>query len=202
MTHYKPPECCPEGLHPPLFDISPGLKRLPRETALFGGWRAALLKRIGQPSIVYPAGPSPLSEWAADSEGDLGVMILEFWAYVLDVLSFYDARIAERTYLGTVTEAQVAKEIVDLIGHVPRPALASKVELALDADGTADPVAVPVRTRFRSEAFGSEPPQAFETMLASTIWPQRNRWTFAPWRRNEFTGPLRLNPGQAPARAR
>lgn len=200
MTHYRPPECCPDNPHPPLPAIPPGLRRLPRETAMFGGWRSALLSGLGAPLFAAPASPSPLAQWAADSEGDLGVMLIEFWAYVLDVLSFYDARIAERAYLGTANEARIAKEIVDLIGHIPRPALASAVELALHADGLADPVAVPARTRFLSEAFGSEPPQAFETPAAGTIWPQRNRWTFAPWRRPEFSVPLRLSPGESPSR--
>ena len=190
MTHYHPSACCPGPVHPPLPDIPSGLSQLPRETALFGGWRAAMLRAIGD----HPA----LAGWTADSDGDLGVMLVEAWAYVLDVLSFYDARIAERTYLGTAAEAEIAAEIVSLLGYVPRPALAATVDLVLRAEGGSDPVIVPDRTRFRSEAFGSEPPQMFEVLGEEKIWPQRNQWTFAPWRRPEFVAPLRFLPGATP----
>lgn len=200
MTHYRPPRCCPDEPHPPLFDIPPGMTALPRETALFGGWRAALLSGIAHPLLAAPERPSPLDGWTADSAGDLGVMMLEFWAYVLDVLSFYDARISERSYLGTAQDQVVTKEIVDLLGHVPRPALAARVELALEVAGHADPVALAARTKFRSEAFAGEPPQAFEALDVATLWPQRNKWAFAPWRRPEFTAPLRLRAGEAPSR--
>lgn len=191
MTHYHPPACCPDPAHPPLPDIATGLSSLPRETALFGGWRAAMLRELGN----YPA----LAGWTADSQGDLGVMLVEAWAYVLDVLSFYDARIAERAYIGTAAEAEIAAEIVGLLGYVPRPAMAAIVDLVLRAGGASDPVAVPDRTRFRSEAFGSEPPQMFELLGAAQIWPQRNQWTFAPWRRPEFAAPLRFHAGGAPS---
>ncbi|MEA3262342.1 MAG: hypothetical protein U9R07_02535 [Pseudomonadota bacterium] len=190
MTHYHPPACCPGPDHPPLPDIASGLRQLPRETALFGGWRAAMLRAIGD----HPA----LAGWTADSAGDLGVMLIEAWAYVLDVLSFYDARIAERTFLGTAAEAEIAAEIVGLLGYVPRPALAATVDLVLRAEGGSDPVTVPDRTRFRSEAFGTEPPQVFEVLSQQQIWPQRNQWTFAPWRRPEFTAPLRFLRGASP----
>ena len=34
----------------------------------------------------------------ATATRDLGVMLLEAWAYVLDITGFYDARVAERAY--------------------------------------------------------------------------------------------------------
>lgn len=162
-----------------------------RQIAAFPQWRAALLAAINR--------DGPLGGWTADRPGDLGVMLLEFWAYVLDVTAFYDARLAERAYLATAQEADIVGEVVALLGYTPRPALAASVRLALEADG-ADPVAVPERTGFRSEAFGSEPPQVFETMAAATIWPQRNSWALAPYRPDLFDGTLRFLPGEAPSR--
>ena len=95
-------------------------------------------------------------------------MLLEFWAYILDVTGFYDARIAERSYLATAPDAETLARIVRLVGYRPRPAMAARVLLALEADD-ADPVAVPAGTAFRSEPFDDEPPQVFELLDPATI---------------------------------
>lgn len=167
------------------------MSTLARQTATFAGWRAAMLGRIQE----HPE----LKKWTADRDGDLGVMLLELWAYVLDVTSFYDARIAERAYLGTAHEADTLGELVALLGYEPRPALAAAVQVALEARGT-EPVFVPERTGFRSEAFDGEPPQIFELLVPTTVWPQRNSWTLAPYRLDAFDGTIRFRPGEGPAR--
>lgn len=190
---YDPPTCCPPPLHPPRTVIHPGSATLAaRQSAIFPQWRAAMLTAVG--------GHDELSGWTADREGDLGVMLLEMWAYVLDVTSFYDARLAERAYLPTAHDADTLAEIVSLLGYEPRPALAAAVHLALELRGH-DPVELPARTGFRSEAFGDEPPQVFEVIDATTLWPQRSSWTLAPFRLDAFDATLRFRPGEGPSRA-
>lgn len=188
---YDPPDCCPPHPHPPVADIPAGLTRLPRQIATFAQWRRVLLSTIKSKEA--------LSDWQADSEGDLGVMLLEYWAYILDICAFYDARFAERSFLRTAHDEMTAHEITALIGYVPRPALVSTVELALRARG-ADPVKILPATGFRSEAFDGEPPQMFETLVENTIWPQRNRWEIAPYRKDEFEHILRFGPAEGPSR--
>ncbi len=186
------PECCPPERHPRLPEIGHGLSTLPRQLAGFPEWRAALLRDIGNHSA--------LDGWQADAPDDLGVMLLEAWAYVLDVLSFYDARLAERAYLKTAHDERTLAEIASLIGFVPRPALSAEVSVALEARGN-DPVTVPALTAFRSEAFDEEPPQVFETDAAATIWPQRNRWRVAPIRDATLQdGVLRFRAAEGPPR--
>ncbi|MBK5305233.1 MAG: baseplate J/gp47 family protein [Frankiaceae bacterium] len=188
---YDPPTCCPPAAHPPRTVIQPGMSTLARQTATFPQWRAAMLAAIGR--------HEELDGWTADREGDLGVMLLELWAYVLDVTSFYDARLAERAYLPTAHEADTVAEIVSLLGYEPRPALAAAVQLALEVRGV-DPVSVAGRTGFRSEAFGDEPPQVFELMEPTVLWPQRSSWTLAPYRLDSYDGTMRFRPGEGPNR--
>jgi hypothetical protein len=189
---YDAPKCCPPELHPPRTKIPIGTATLERQTATFARWRSAMLSAIGEH-------PELRDDWTADRDGDLGVMLIEMWAYVLDVVSFYDARIAERAYLGTAHEADTVGEIVSLLGYQPRPALAAAVQVALEARGV-DPVVVPERTGFRSEAFDGEPPQVFEMLQAATVWPERNGWALAPYQLDLFDGTLRFRPGDGPGR--
>jgi Baseplate J-like protein len=189
---YDPPSCCPPEAHPPRTVIQPGERTLPaRQAAIFPQWRAAMLAAIGE--------HGELTGWTADRDGDLGVMLLELWAYVLDVTSFYDARLAERAYLPTAHEAGTVAEIVSLLGYEPRPALAAAVQLALEVRG-AGPVPLAARTGFRSEAFGGKPPQVFEVLGPAVLWPQRNAWTLAPYRLDGYDGTMRFRPGEGPNR--
>src|SRR5438045_4509803 len=116
-------------------------------------------------------------------------MLLEMWASVLDVVGFSAARIANVSYLHTAVLPLSAQRLVALLGYRPKPAVSTAVRLAALADG-ADPVLLPAGTAFRSEAFGNEPPQVFETGAAATIWPQRNSWRLAPIRGGAFDGRL------------
>jgi hypothetical protein len=130
---------------------------------------------------------APLSGWRAREGDDLGIMLLEMWAYVLDILGFYDERIANETYLRTAVLPPSLRKLVGLIGYQPRPALAASVVLAAIADGN-QLVTLPPRTGFRSDAFGSEPPQTFETEAEFIIHPLKNQWTVAPVR-DKLVGP-------------
>src|SRR5262249_31309346 len=159
---------CPPLPHPPPPNIPAGLPTLvERQGSGFPEYREAMLSAI--PTKL------PLAGWGARSEGELGVMLLEAWAYVLGVTGFYDARAAQRAYLGTARDDAGARLITALIGHRPRPAMAARVKLAVEADG-ADPVTLPKGTAFRSQPFDGQPAQVFELEGAEVIWPQRNRW--------------------------
>jgi hypothetical protein len=162
---------------------------LPRHVTGFPQYRRAMLGAIG--------GVPALAGWRADAAHDLGVMLIEAWAYVLDTLGFYDAMIANRSYLGTATDDAIAAEIVALTGYRPRPAMVAQVRLALEARGR-DPVAVPVATGFRSQPWGTEKAQVFELAAPATVWPQRNRWTLGPHRLAAFDGALRFAPAEGP----
>jgi predicted phage baseplate assembly protein len=162
--------CCPCDvlIHPVQPDIPAGLDALPRQLAGFPEYRLAMLRDI--PTYA------PLARWRARSGDDLGIMLVEMWAYVLDILGFYDERIANESYLRTALLRPSLRKLAGLIGYLPRPALAAAVELAAIADGVKA-VTLPPQTAFRSDAFDGEPPQVFETEVVHTIHPLTNQWT-------------------------
>jgi hypothetical protein len=161
--------CCPcdELKHPARPDIPAGVSALPRQLAGFPEYRLAMLRDI-------PA-YAPLAEWRAREGDDLGIMLLEMEAYVLDLLGFYDERIANESYLRTAVLPPSLRKLVGLIGYQARPALAASVVLAAIADGNR-PVMLPPRTGFRSDAFDGVPPQVFETEVEHTIHTLKNEW--------------------------
>lgn len=164
---------CPCDTHPcrtPLA-VAAGLALLPRAPAAFPAWREALLAAVGRETA--------LDGWRAREAGDLGLMLVEMAAYVLDVTSFYDEWLANESYLRTASLAGQARRHVELLGYLPRPAVGSRVWMAAEADGTRV-VHLPAGLAVRSGEFegpaGKEPPQVFELEAATTIDPRINRF--------------------------
>jgi hypothetical protein len=173
MTSTEPNCPCDVLLHPQPLSIDAGLSTIPRQIATFPEFRRAMLAAI-------PTQPA-LAQWRARGDQDLGVMLIEMWAYVCDVLAFYDETIAQEGYLRTAKRDPSVRMLVGLLGYRPRPAVAAQVRLAIKADGRL-PIMLPVGLAVRSSAFGSEPPQTFELDADTRAHPLLNGWKLAPTR--------------------
>ncbi|MDI6104127.1 hypothetical protein QLQ12_36600 [Actinoplanes sp. NEAU-A12] len=169
------PNCpCDTFTHPAPAAIDAGLTVIPRQIATFEQFRRAMLAEL-------PAHRPALAGWRARGDQDLGVMVLEMWAYACEVLSFYDETIAHESYLRTARLAPSVRRLVELLGYRPRPAVAARARLAVRADGR-QPLVLPAGTAFRSSAFGAEPPQVFELDADTTVHPLLNGWALEPTR--------------------
>jgi hypothetical protein len=169
---------CDEFIHPQPLTIDAGLSVIPRQIAGFPEYRKAMLQAI-------PSHPA-LARWRARSEQDLGMMLLEMWAYVCDVVSFYDELIAHESYLRTARRDPNIRKLVGLLGYVPRPAVAAQVRLAINAQGRI-PLVLPAGLAVRSTAFRDEAPQVFELDTDTAVHPLLNGWTLTPTRPSVIT---------------
>jgi len=180
---------CDRFEHPARPSIRAGLDSIPeRQLAGFPEYRRALLETV--------TGMHALRDWRAREGDDFGLMLLEWGAYIYDLLGFYDAAIAAESYLRTSLRRPSLRRLVGLIGYRPRPALAASVVLAAIAE-KGSPVTLPPGTGFRSEAFDDEAPQVFETTADTVIDPIRNEWVLGPVRRPEWTEAIYLEPDSA-----
>ncbi|MEU6232934.1 putative baseplate assembly protein [Kitasatospora sp. NPDC047058] len=90
-----------------------------------------------------------LPEWTDQSEGDLGVLLIELFAYAADLTLYYQTRIAANLLPETADEPDALVQLLRLIGYElspPAPATAD-LEIALAA-AVPLPFTVPARTRF------------------------------------------------------
>ncbi|MDO6416124.1 hypothetical protein Q4F19_17190 [Sphingomonas sp. BIUV-7] len=177
---------CDARVFPPPPDIPAGLARLPRQIGGFPDFRAALLAGVA----LKPA----LDGWRAREGDDFGLMLLEWWAYVLDVLSFYSGELAGELYIRTAQRDRSLRRLVALIGYTPRPPLAASATLVLFAEAGRS-ISVPAGTAFRSDVVAGQAPQIFEASVDTQIHQSLNEWTIAPIRPQTFDrGPLLLDP--------
>lgn len=172
--------------------IAPGLTRLPRQRGRFGDFRRSLL------ASSRTAADGALRDWRADDPSDLGLMLIDVWAYLLDIVSFYDAEIGQESYLSTATRTPSSTRLTELIGYTPVPATASSAVVALRAVGR-DPVLVPAGTALRSAGWDAEKPQVFEVSEDTWLYPALNELHLDSIRPPGGTGTLWLSPqGAAP----
>jgi hypothetical protein len=112
----------------------------------------------------------PLVGLTTREASDPSIALLDGWAMVADVLTFYQERIANEGYLGTATERRSILELARLIGYTLRPGVAAAVYLAytIDEDLSVTPpkpikTVIPAGSRAQSVPGTGELPQSFET---------------------------------------
>ncbi len=161
---------CDDHPFPRAPNIEPGASSLARQMGTFADFRTALIGDLAR----TPA----WSRWRGRDTRDFGLMLLEMWAYVCDVVSFYDQVIANETYVRTALRRSSLRKLTALIGYRPRPAVAASTSVALLASGRR-PITVPAGTAIRSSGFGAEPPQTFELDSDTIIHPFFDAWPVA-----------------------
>lgn len=118
-----------------------------------------------------------LRELTTRQDDDLAIAAFDAWAVVLDVLTFYQERIANEGFLRTAVERLSLLELARLIGYELRPGVAAGTHLAFTLDGSeGSPPAVVISagTRAQSVPGQDELPQTFETSDEIVARPQWN----------------------------
>lgn len=116
----------------------------------------------------------PLDGLTTRDADDPAIAMLDAWATVAAVLTFYQERLANEGYLRTATERRSILELARLVGYKLRPGVAASVYLAFTLENDYE-VEVPAGTRAQSLPGPGELPQPFETsaaLLARTAWNQ------------------------------
>ena len=94
-----------------------------------------------------------LDGWTDHSPNDLGVVLLELFAYLGDILLYYQDRIADEGYLHTAVERRSVVNLLHLIGCELRPPRAASADLTLlFEEGAADEIAIQPGTEFETPA--------------------------------------------------
>jgi hypothetical protein len=140
----------------------PGQDAIGYRVADFAGFRAALLASLPDEQDLASFAPAA---------GDLGLQILEWWAYLGDILTFYNERIATEGYVRTATRPDSLDHLVRVLGYRPRPGIAAAGQVAVLArtGGPAGPLAVPAAMAITSTASPGVPAQTFETTASASF---------------------------------
>jgi len=169
------PVCPCDAANPNPIANLPGLSQIVFRAGDFNFFRRALLTPLlndsGQPvEVSLPAWQSGVG--ADPSVVDLAVMMAEWWAYLSDILTFYNERIANEDYLRTAYLPETPAELIRLLGYRPRPIIGAEGTLAALVAKSILPgqtVILPKGLQFQSKPGPGGAPQTFELAQATAI---------------------------------
>jgi hypothetical protein len=161
-------------------DNRPGLSAIDYRIGDQPAFLARMLHRLPRETLIDPktnAVTRPLAPLTTRAPDDPTIALADAFACTLDVLTFYQERIANEAYLRTATERLSVRESVRAIDYELRPGVAASASLAFTVEDADDPfrvVEAPAGIQLLSiPAKPTERPQTFETvepLLARAEW--------------------------------
>jgi predicted phage baseplate assembly protein len=131
--------CC-EGVQvitPVAIENRPGLPAISFRVGTHGSFFETMKARLTtmKLSVTDVTGTNtqtlqPLLGLTARDTTDLSIALLDSWAVVADVLTFYQERLANEGYLRTATQRESILELARLVGYTLRPGVSASVFLA------------------------------------------------------------------------
>jgi hypothetical protein len=172
---------CEQFVHPAPISNVASLDHISYRIGDYTTFREALLRALpGEASLssgtidgakgsaTSPGGGNVARMWRPGAGGDLAVQMIEWWAYLADILTFYNERIASQAYLRTADQAITVNRLVRLLGYRPRPGIGATGTLAALMKGTT-PFTLPQGFQIQSKPGPGEQPQIFELETQTTV---------------------------------
>ena len=98
-----------------------------------------------------------LPQWTSRSPNDFGVVLVELFAYMGDILSFYGDRVANEAFLETATQRRSVLALARMLDYTPNGASAATVSLTFSSAPGLGAVTIPAGTRVMTQSVGTEP---------------------------------------------
>jgi hypothetical protein len=164
----------------------PGLSAITYRAGTWATFRESMLARLS--SADYPA----LRHLKTRDTDDFSIALLDASAVVFDILTFYQERLANESYLRTATQLRSLAELARLIGYQPAPGVAAETYLAftlkaatgLPANPNTTAITIPAGTQVQSVPAQNQTPHTFETsadILAKADWNALPIVAGIPW---------------------
>jgi hypothetical protein len=164
----------------------PGLPAIAYRTGTWATFRESML--AGLSNSKYPA----LGALKTRDTDDLSIALLDATAVMLDILTFYQERLANESYLRTATQLDSLTQLSRLIGYQPSPGVGASTYLAftlkaatgLPTNPMTTAITIPAGTNVQSVPGQGQTPQGFQTsadILAKPDWNALPVQAALPW---------------------
>jgi hypothetical protein len=147
-----------ESTPAPIFNL-PGLSALAYRVGTHARFKQTMLAGLSRHAALRPL--------TTREDDDPTIALVDAWAAALDVLTFYQERLANEGYLLTAVEQRSIRELARAIGYELGPGVAADTRLAFEletAPGAPESAVLAVGTKVQSVPGQDELPQTFETV--------------------------------------
>ncbi|MEG4318625.1 MULTISPECIES: baseplate J/gp47 family protein [unclassified Microcoleus] len=157
------PICPCEGFtHPAVLFNPPGRDAIAYRAGTYLTFRRSLLQSLPH--------ETELTQWRPGAKRDLALQLVEWWAYLADILTFYNERIANESYLKTADLPESVQGLIQILGYRPRPGIGARgVVAALTNHPTL--FTLPQGFQIQSKPGPGKQPQIFELDVDRSIEP-------------------------------
>ena len=126
----------------------------------FDGFKSSLLNYA---TNTFPS-------WTSRSEGDFGVLMVELFSYLGDILSYYGDRVGAEAFLPTATQRLSLLYLAQLLGYVPSNGTAASGTVTFQTANPGPAVVVPAGTQLSTAFIAAlDGPLIYETQSAVTV---------------------------------
>src|SRR5262249_51105786 len=141
--------CCTGTVRetPEIIANRPALSSIAYRVGRWSTFDESMLAALSDPA--FPA----LGLLRTRASDDFTIALLDSWAVVLDILTFYQERFANEAYLRTAVDRRSVFDLAALVGYQPSPGVAASTLLAFtlsSAKGSPANVLIPAGTRVQS----------------------------------------------------
>jgi uncharacterized phage protein gp47/JayE len=174
--------CCEVAASPTPEEIRnrPELTAIRYRIGTFSGFRQAMIEAISTAKVEIDGNTlRPLEGWTARTGDDYGIAVLEMWAYVADILTFYQERIANESFLRTALLRESVLRLAALLDYEPAPGVAATAHLAFTLEKNQQ-VNIPFGLLVQSVPGQDEEPQKFETVEIASTTSRLNKLRIYP----------------------
>jgi hypothetical protein len=147
---------------PEVISNPPGLSTILYRAGDFSSFREAMLRAL--------PGEVELVNWKPTTTSDLALQMIEWWAYLADILTFYNQRIANQDYLRTADLSASVNRLIRVLGYRPRPGIGAKATLAALVSAK-QPITLPAGFGVQSKPGPGQTPQIFELSADTAAQP-------------------------------
>lgn len=114
--------------------------------------------------------PVYMPEWTSTSSSDFGQVLLQMFAYVADLLGYYEDRIAGEAFIQTATQAVSILNLAAMLDYQPTLSTGAVATLAITISASiVGPLTIPAGTQFSTQSSATSPAIVFTTDTSLTI---------------------------------
>ena len=164
---------CPCGAfqYPAVIFNPAGLSTISYRVGDYTAFRHALLQALpGESELTENVAGTLVQLWRPSADGDLALQMMEWWAYLADVLTFYNERIANQAYLRTADLPESVNRLIQILGYRPQPGIGATGLLAALLS-TTKPFTLPKGFQVQSKPGPGKQPQIFELGADTLVQP-------------------------------
>jgi hypothetical protein len=163
-----------QAVSPAVIYNPPGLSAISYRVGEYTSFIETLMQNL--------PGEVALQGWHPTADGDLAVQLLEWWAYIADILTFYNERIANNSYIGTAVVPAATQPatgsaglpdnptlIAQVTGYRSTPGVAAAGQLAVLVNSKTA-ISLPPLFAVQSKPGPGQQPQVFEALPSTNTY--------------------------------